>query len=220
MGTWVPELRLSRMQAWLLGLAVTCVAVLATSLWIDRPVAYLFHSLVGRPRILIALRQTPGLFEPVAALAVAILIARRVASRSVGRPDIVLLLVSLSAVIGLALKAPLKFMFGRAWPQTLFRHDIYGFYPFQTNAAFGAFPSGHMAAICAALSVLWVYYPRFRWFYLVVAILSAAGLVAANYHFVGDVIAGAFLGVTSAMLAIHFLDLRRRRRRSSAPARR
>jgi membrane-associated phospholipid phosphatase len=207
------------MQAWLLGLAVTCVAVLASSLWIDRPVAYLFHSLVGRPYILITLRHTPALFVPLAALAVAILIARRLASRSVGRSDVVLLLVSLSAVIGLALKAPLKFMFGRAWPQTLIRDDIYGFYPFQTNAAFGAFPSGHMAAVSAALSVLWVYYPRFRYIYLVAAMLFAGGLVAANYHFVGDVIAGAFLGVTSAILASHFWELWRRRRRSSARAR-
>jgi membrane-associated phospholipid phosphatase len=62
--------------------------------------------------------------------------------------------------------------------------------------------------------VLWVCYPRFRHIYLIVAMLCAAGLVAANYHFVGDVIGGAFLGVTSAMLADRGWNLWRRRRRS------
>jgi len=44
----------------------------------------------------------------------------------------------------------------------------------------------------------------------------AAGLVAANYHFVGDVVAGAFVGITAGMLAQGIWDIWRRRHPWSA----
>jgi membrane-associated phospholipid phosphatase len=207
------------MQTWIVGLVVTSVAVLMSFVWLDRPVAFLVDSLVGRPHFLKSLGETPALFAPAAVLALLALAVRRLAGRPVDRPDIVLVLVCVSGGIGQALKTPLKLLFGRTWPATLVRHDIYGFYPFHTGPAFAAFPSGHMAAVAAVLSILWVWYPTFRPAYLAMAMACAAGLVAANYHFVGDVIAGAFLGVTTAMLADHGWDLWRRRHQSSAWAR-
>ena len=37
-------------------------------------------------------------------------------------------------------------------------------------------------------------YPRLRWAGIAAALLEAAGLLAMNYHFVGDIIAGSFVG--------------------------
>jgi membrane-associated phospholipid phosphatase len=110
-------------------------------------------------------------------------------------------------------------LFGRTWPAILVRDDVYGFYPFHAGPGFGAFPSGHMAAMCALLSVLWLRYPRFRHIYVAAAVVFGAGLVVANYHFVSDVIGGAFLGVTIAMLTDLGRELWRRQRPSSMWAR-
>jgi membrane-associated phospholipid phosphatase len=62
-------------------------------------------------------------------------------------------------------------------------------------------------------TVLWIWYPRLRPAWLIGAILSAAALVGTNYHFVGDVIAGAFLGVTTTLIALGIWNLIGRRRR-------
>jgi len=190
--------------------------VVLSVVWLDRPVAGFFHVLLGRPEILERLVRTPGLFIPLAALAVISIVVRRLAGLTIATSDTVLALVCLSATIGQVINSPLKFLFGRTWPIVLFRRDIYGFFPFHGGAAYASFPSGHTAAVCAVLFVLWVWHPRFRPAYVVMAFGCAAGLVAANYHFVGDVVAGAFVGITAGMLAQGIWDIWRRRHPWSA----
>ena len=53
-------------------------------------------------------------------------------------------------------------MFGRTWPETwthnnpsLIHDGAYGFNWFHGGPGYELFPSGHMAAICAVISVLW-----------------------------------------------------------------
>ena len=62
------------------------------------------------------------------------------------------------------------------------------------NEACGSFPSGHMARTVAVAAVFWITYPRGRWVYVVASMAVAAGLIGMNYHFVGDVIGGSFVG--------------------------
>ncbi len=64
----------------------------------------------------------------------------------------------------------------------------------------------------AVLSVLWICYPRFRVLYVLAALAVIAGLVGANFHFLGDTIAGAFLGSTIGWITVTLCD-----RLSSAP---
>ena len=45
------------------------------------------------------------------------------------------------------------------------RDGVYGFHPFHGGPAYTAFPSGHIAAICAVVFVLWACYPKFKAFY-------------------------------------------------------
>jgi membrane-associated phospholipid phosphatase len=52
------------------------------------------------------------------------------------------------------------------------------------------------------IAVLWICYPRYRWLYALATAAVAVGLIGANYHFVGDVIAGGFVGVTVGWIAV------------------
>ena len=90
---------------------------------------------------------------------------------------------------------------GRYWPET-WHHDnpsligdgAYGFHPFHAGDDEGSFPSGHAARIAGFLGVFWLALPRGRWLYAAMASPMFVALVAMNYHFVGDVVAGTVLG--------------------------
>ncbi len=203
---------------WLLGFLATAGTVAVLAAWVDEPVAYLVDRLGGRPELLRELVPTPALFAPLAGLAAAAFALRRLASRPFGRPDEVLLVACISLGIGLAAKQLLKFAFGRTWPHVLMEVGVYGFFPFRVGPEYASFPSGHTAAVWAVGSVLWIWCPALRPLCLAGGILVAAALVILNYHFVGDVVAGAFLGITTTVLAVGVWNLLPRRLRADRRA--
>ena len=92
--------------------------------------------------------------------------------------------------------ALLKFIFGRVnTREWLAKPELYGFHWFHGSGFGGGFPSGHMAVFTALVAAMWRYYPRYRPLYLILSLLLAAALIATNYHFLGDVIGGAYLGI-------------------------
>jgi membrane-associated phospholipid phosphatase len=64
-----------------------------------------------------------------------------------------------------------------------------------------SFPSGHMALAGAFAGVLMRHYPKAVW--LLAAGLAGAGLllIAGTWHFVSDVLAGTFFGVSTGLFA-------------------
>lgn len=116
-----------------------------------------------------------------------------------------LLDVANSVVIAVFLKDALKYVFGRYWPATwinqnpsLLHDHAYGFHLFHAGVAYQSFPSGHTTVALAAMSAVWIGLPRWRWLAVLVSVAVVAGLLAMDYHFVGDCVAGAWLGVTVA----------------------
>jgi len=117
-----------------------------------------------------------------------------------------LLNVANSVTIAVFMKDALKVVFGRYWPDTWINHNpsllhdhAYGFHLFHAGTAFQSFPSGHTTVACAAAAALWLDFPRWRAPAVLGALLVVIGLLANNYHFVGDCIAGAWLGATVAV---------------------
>jgi membrane-associated phospholipid phosphatase len=113
------------------------------------------------------------------------------------------MMCSISLIMAKATKDLLKYVFGRTWPETWthnnpsFIHDgVYGFNFFHSGPGYESFPSGHTAATCAVISVLWIYYPRYRALYAIVVAAVVVGLIGANYHFLADTIAGGFVGIS------------------------
>jgi membrane-associated phospholipid phosphatase len=65
--------------------------------------------------------------------------------------------------------------------------------------------------ICTVMTVLWICYPRFRPLYALCMAAVAVGLVGANFHFLSDVIAGAFLGISAGWLGVSLWEIGDRR---------
>jgi membrane-associated phospholipid phosphatase len=201
---------MNRMQRWAVACGLMIAAVVACYLFVDKPLALFIHARIVQFRpFFILVTFIPEPFPVIAALIIGVVGLRRVMGRPLSRPYAVALLWSLGLFVTVALKNVFKFVFGRTWPETwindnpsFIRDGVYGFNPFHGGKGFAAFPSGHMAAICFAMTVLWICYPRLRAAYAAVIMVVAIGLMGANYHFLSDVIAGGFLGVSIGCLVI------------------
>ncbi len=197
------------LKKWLLLLAVTALGVVISYEFLDRPIAFYVHEHVRHYQIFARATQLPELIAPLGAFVLIWLGLRALMQRPLSTFHSVILLCGLSLVVTDGLKRELKAAFGRTWPETwvrdnpsLIRDGAYGFHPFHGGPAFAAFPSGHTAAICAVMAVLWSLYPRWRWLYAALVLAVAGGLVGADFHFLSDVIAGAFIGISIGWMSV------------------
>ena len=196
---------------WLAGLAGTALAVTVCYFWLDRPIALWVHGhlRLGYRGLLAPLIHLGDPLIPLAAITLIVVGLRAVVTRLLPADYVAAALVaSVSVLVTEGLKDALKLVLGRTWPvswmgnnPSFIRDGVYGFHFMHHGGAYQSFPSGHMAASCAIVAVLWFWYPRWRALYCIAALAVGVGLVAANYHFLGDVIAGAFLGASVGWVA-------------------
>jgi membrane-associated phospholipid phosphatase len=195
---------------WLASLAITAAMVTISFEWLDRPIALMVHS--GQPHsgsgILDQLLRIPDPLIPIASIAFVGLGLQAMLGRSFSNLHAAAFACSLSVLSAEAIKNQFKLFFGRTWPETwaknnpsFIRDGVYGFHFMHGGVGYDSFPSGHMAATCAVISVVWVWFPRLKWLGAVAGLAVGAGLVGADYHFLSDVIAGAFLGVSTGWMA-------------------
>ena len=107
----------------------------------------------------------------------------------------------------------LKVVFGRYWTETftkdnlsLVRTGTYGFDFFHGDAKHASFPSGHTTVIFAAMTVVWIMYPKLRWFSVLMCSIVIVGLLGCDFHFPSDIAAGGFIGSMSAIIVIHMVQ--------------
>ncbi len=195
------------LRKWIWSLAGTALACVVSYQILDRPVALIFHKTVAQPESFAKLTHLPDPFVPFAIIIFVGLGLWSLSGRKLSRIQNCALLCSISLIIAEATKAQLKFVFGRTWPDTwihnnpsFLRDGVYGFNFFNGGPEYASFPSGHMAVTCAVISVLWLYFPAARVLYALAGLAVAIGLIGANYHFLSDVIAGAFVGISSGWM--------------------
>ena len=191
--------------------AVGAIFVTCCYFWIDRPLAFWIHTHQSHLLARDDLAPLAGIPNPtVLASLVAFLLLGflHLAKRPLIRVEQVAMVSSSSVLIGETIKDVLKWAFGRPSPDlwtmsnsSAIGSQAYQFQWFHGTAPFNSFPSGHMTALTAFIAILWVQYPRFRMIYAVVCLTAAVGLILFNFHFLGDVIAGAMLGAIVGMLA-------------------
>lgn len=92
-------------------------------------------------------------------------------------------------------KEVLKWIFGRINTRTWLKHpDMNGFHWFDGSEHFHGFPSGHMLVFTPLILALWQLFPRYRLYYGIAYSCLVIALLATEYHFLGDIIAGAYIG--------------------------
>lgn len=120
----------------------------------------------------------------------------RVAGDRIDSSAVMYKMLALAAPLAFLTKTAFKYVFGRITTREwLLVPQDSGFHWFDGGEQFVGFPSGHMLVITAIVAVLWRFQPRYRPAYLTMVVLLAVALVATNYHFVSDVIAGSYAGL-------------------------
>jgi membrane-associated phospholipid phosphatase len=197
-----------------LGFLGTAIAVIVCYLWLDRPIAQFAHDELQSFTLFQKLTLIPEALTPLAVVAFLVLGLSGLGRRKLSRFQTVMLLSGVSLAVAIVIKDQLKFAFGRTWPETWARNNpsfirdgVYGFQPFHGGGGYASFPSGHATMICTVMTVLWICYPRFRAVYALCMAAVAIGLVGANFHFLSDVIAGGFLGISAGWLGVALWEM-------------
>ena len=194
--------------------AVCIVAVLICYFWIDRPVAFfVYDHHINKIEVFRWFTYPPPEVQNWSALMLTILVLRRAWGPFL-RWQKVLLVACVSLVVADDFRISLGDVFGRYWPET-WTHDnpsligtgTYGFHPFQRGDDIGSFPSGHAARIFGFATVWMIAMPTSRVAATLICAPMLVSLVAMNYHFVSDVIAGSVLGALVATYAAHLARL-------------
>jgi membrane-associated phospholipid phosphatase len=193
---------------WLAALLSTAAAVTVSYFWLDRPIAlWAQHDVRSGHEQQLGHLVFPDPLIPLAALLFVALSLRAMSRGPLPRYQTAGLVASLSILVADAIVNFLKFVFGRISPSSwmgqhpsFIADHVYGFYFFHSGSAYQAFPSGHMTATCAGLAVLWAWYPRWRALWVLTGLGVGAALISGNFHFLSDVIAGAFLGASTGWM--------------------
>lgn len=193
----------------LVAIAACVFAVVVCYWFVDRQVAFFVHRhQIPRFEEFRWLTEPPPLVQSWAPLVLVALAVRR-AFGPWRRWQSTLFLACVCVIVADQFRQSLGDLCGRYWPETwhdnnpsLIGTGAYGFHPFEVGHDVGSFPSGHAARIVGFFSVFWVAMPRGRWLYAVLALPMLVALVAMDYHFVGDVIAGSVLGALVGVWAV------------------
>ncbi|MGY6272467.1 phosphatase PAP2 family protein [Achromobacter denitrificans] len=120
-----------------------------------------------------------------------------------------LLMLATMAVGGLVVLA-LKRSVARARPELFFEKGIYGLgESFSRSQLFNSFPSSHTYAAFAVAVVLGILAPRWRWVFLLLAVLVAMSRLVNLDHYLSDVMTAAGIAVlVGHVLAPRILDAR------------
>jgi membrane-associated phospholipid phosphatase len=194
------------LRNWLFAFAATTIAVLACIGYVERPVAEFFDGrlrhtttwsgLTARWLLSILLVVTALLFLFGCGTWV---MSGRLLSSWTRTP----LLCSWAAIWATAADIILKHIFGRAWPDLTYIHNhLYGFRLRHGGPHWQSFPSGTAAISAAIVSVLWIVKPRRRATGVLTVSLLCVAVVITNFHWVGDVIAGTFLGTSIGWMTV------------------
>lgn len=188
-------------------LLICAVLVAICYLFVDRPVAWFVHNHLAGWTFLHGPTYVPPILTQLAPWTAIAAAAWLAWSGARGANN--LFVLSLSPIVAVAVKDQLKWVFGRYWPETwidnnpsLIQDHAYGFHPFHSGVAYESFPSGHTTIVFSLVSVAWILWPRLRPLWALAGPVIIAALVGSNYHFVGDTVAGAFLGSLTGVYVV------------------
>jgi membrane-associated phospholipid phosphatase len=195
---------------WLVSLCLTAAAVWLSILWLDRPIALWVKNIFGEWRVPHGLTDSPASSTSLLPAIVFVLCGLvAVMGRRFSKVETTISLCAISTLAGIVVKDQLKFVFGRTWPDSwapnvlsFIHNGVYGFNYFHSGKSFESFPSGHATVAASILSVPCILFPRLRFLCAICLIGIDIALVALNLHFLSDVIAGSFTGISMGLFTL------------------
>ena len=187
-------------RIWLLSLAVCSVAVVLSFLWFDTTIAaycaQFSHHLRGLGEGL-----GSAIILALETLTVIALVLARLIRGKLSPSAEALAMACLASICAYGIDSSvLKLYFGVPTPDTMLLGVGHSF-NFWSGSPRSSFPSGHMVLAGAFAGVFMRLY-RFSIVPLSIFLLfGAILLIVGDWHFLSDVIAGAFLGISAGLLA-------------------
>jgi membrane-associated phospholipid phosphatase len=188
-------------------MALFVVLTVGCVLFVDRPVEIYVAAHQNHRWVYQAMAAPSLLSLPLALL----YLAARALGAAPSRYARTYMSLSMAVLVATALKDEMKWMFGRPWPEAWVKFGLYQFRPFTDNQLYGGFPSGHTAYIAAPLCMMCWLYPKHSALWVTLMAIVMFGLVAAGYHYVGDVVAGLLTGMAAAAGTVVVMGVRARK---------
>jgi hypothetical protein len=120
---------------WSISFLLMTLAVVASYLWLDRPLALFAHDRLKHYDLFENLSYIPKIVTPLALLGFAVIGLYALFGRPLTKLHMVAVLCAASVAVTEAIKFQLKFAFGRTWPETWVRNNpsfirdhVYGFF--------------------------------------------------------------------------------------------
>jgi membrane-associated phospholipid phosphatase len=186
-------------RIWLLSLVACAAAVAASFAEIDVPVARHFWR-IGRHLGYLGTLFNGAVILTLESAVVLALILARVVRGHLSRFAETLGLACLASICAYAINdAVLKAFFGVQAPAAVLHGARHVFFAMRLGD--GSFPSGHMTLAGAFAGVFMRLYRSSIGPLTALLLVAAVLLVVGGWHFISDVIAGTFLGVSAGILA-------------------
>lgn len=185
---------------WLLSLLICTIAVALAFVYLDVPIAHCVYGLFGSTESLGKGFASAVLLSIEAAAALA-LVCIRITRGHLSRFGEATALACLTSICAYAINdSTLKLFFGVPNPAAVLHGSRHAF-DLLTGSSSSSFPSGHMILSGAFAGVFMRLYRTSILPLSALLLIAAALLIAGDWHFVSDVIAGTFLGVSAGLLA-------------------
>ena len=98
-----------------------------------------------------------------------------------------------------------KIALGRARPELLFDHQLYGFYGLHFKALYWSFPSGHTTTIISLTCGLIILFPRYMYGFLSLGLMVALTRILLTNHYLSDVMTTSYLTILEVGLLVFIL---------------
>lgn len=185
---------------WLWSLLVFASASVAAFVYVDIPIAHHFYALLGSAKYLGTGFASVFLLGIEAAVALGLIVLRIARGRLSSFREATAL-ACLTSICAYAVNdSTLKPFFGVPNPAAVLQGTQHAFH-FLGGSSDSSFPSGHMVLAGAFAGVFMRLYRRSVAPLSALLLLAAILLIVGDWHFVSDVIAGTFIGVSVGVLA-------------------
>lgn len=187
-------------QRWFLSLLICTLVAAVAFVYLDVPIAHRVYGVFGSTKSL-ATGFASDVLLTVEAAVVMVLVITRITRGHLSPFREATALACLTSICAYAINdSALKLFFGVPNPAAVMHGSQHAFH-FLSGSSICSFPSGHMVLACAFAGVFMRLYRRSIRPLSVLLFLAAVLLVVGDWHFLSDVIAGTFVGLSAGLLA-------------------